>query len=240
METDLSFVAPEGVYTVAEELIYPPNALPLFPTSIASVAVRFPARQQGTTPAFAQLLGARPRDRDDAGTNSDLGDPDDASTPDSAPDLFAHPAKKRSTARPRHNIKNSSSTFITRIQTAEGLSKTLQSKQGDATFIFYNLAKCFVWVEAGAKSKVRSYLVHVLPAHATSLIKEPLSKITFSAYPTCHDVNLYTASPEHFDVIIGFVTGDLVWLGESASDACIYSSVSDTSRQIPYPPDMVA
>ncbi|KAF8349185.1 WD40-repeat-containing domain protein [Amanita rubescens] len=226
METDLSFVAPEGVYTVAEELIYPPNALPVFPTNIASVAVRFPARQQGPTPAFAQLLGARPRDRDDA-TNSDLGDQDDSSTPDSAPDLFAHPAKKRSTARPRHNIKTSSSTFITRIQTAEGLSRTLQSKQGDATFIFYNLAKCFIWVEAGTKSK------------------EPLSKITFSAYPTCHDVNLYTASPEHFDIIIGFATGDLVWLdpissryGRLNKQGCITNSPCTAVRWVPASPTL--
>ena len=160
MENDLSFVAPEGVYTVAEELIHVPNGLSLFPTAVAPVLVRFPARQPGPSPAFANLLGTRPRDRDDA-TNSDPGDPDDSSTPDSAPDLFAHPAKKRSTARPRHNIKTSSSTFITRIQTAEGLSRTLQAKQGDATFLFYNLGKTFVWVEASVKSQVRPpQLVH--------------------------------------------------------------------------------
>ena len=125
MENDLSFVAPEGVYTVAEELIHVPNGVSLFPTAVAPVLVRFSARQPGPSPAFANLLCTRPRDRDDA-TNSDPGDPDDSSTPDSAPDLFAHPAKKRSTARPRHNIKTSSSTFITRIQTAEGLSRTLR------------------------------------------------------------------------------------------------------------------
>jgi len=69
----------------------------------------------------------------------------------------------------------------------------LQSKQGDTTFIFYNTAKTFVWMEAGAK------------------LKEPLAKIFFSAYPTCHDVNPTTLSPEHIDVLIGFHTGDLVW-----------------------------
>ena len=96
MENNLSFVAPEGVYTVAEELIHVPNVLSLFPTAVAPVLVRFPARQPGPSPAFTVLLGTRPRDCDDA-TNSDPGHPDDSSTPDPAPDLFAHPAKKRST-----------------------------------------------------------------------------------------------------------------------------------------------
>jgi catabolite repression protein CreC len=74
------------------------------------------------------------------------------------------------------------------------------------------LIKTFVWVEAGTKSRVSK--ITPCPRHSLlTPIQEPLSKITFSAYPTCHDVNLYTASPEHFDIIIGFATGDLVWLG---------------------------
>jgi|SRR5271168_4918216 len=72
--------------------------------------------------------------------------------------LFSHPAsaKKKTATRPKHNIRTSSSTFISRINTAEGLSKTLQSKQGKVTFLFYNMAKSFVWIEAGSKSKVPS------------------------------------------------------------------------------------
>ncbi|KAJ3507274.1 hypothetical protein NLJ89_g6395 [Agrocybe chaxingu] len=101
------------------------------------------------------------------------------------PTLFSRPlpaaGRKKPAARPRNNMKTTSSTFITRIQTAEGLTKTLGSKQGDVTFMFYNMAKSFV--------------------------------ITFSAYPTCHDVNISTATPDHLDVIIGFNTGDLIWLG---------------------------
>lgn len=44
-------------------------------------------------------------------------------------------------------------------------------------------------------------------------VQEPLTRITFSAYPTCHDVNVSTALPERLDIIMGFNTGDLVWLG---------------------------
>ncbi|KAG1761154.1 hypothetical protein EDD22DRAFT_986565 [Suillus occidentalis] len=39
---------------------------------------------------------------------------------------------------------------------------------------------------------------------------EPLTRISFSAYPTCHDVNPSTASSERLDVNIGFSTGDLI------------------------------
>jgi len=62
--------------------------------------------------------------------------------------------KKKTAARPKHNLKTTSSTFITRLQNAEGMTKTLQSKTGDVTFLFYNVAKSLVWIEAGTKTKV--------------------------------------------------------------------------------------
>ncbi|KAF8623571.1 hypothetical protein AX15_006339 [Amanita polypyramis BW_CC] len=253
MENDLSFVAPEGVYTLTEEhkttlaQNQAANAGPsLYPTRVASLLLRFPPTKTSAPPvAFAQLLGAAKdtkkdrslRDHDDGASLSSSETPDDSipSTPDhttsSAPEahtLFAHnSAKKRPTARPRHNIKTSSSTFITRIQTVEGLTRSLQSKQGELTFLFYNLAKSYLWLEAGSKSK------------------EPLSRITFSTYPTCHDVNLYTASPEHIDIIIGFATGDLIWLdpisfryGRLNKQGCISSSRCTAVRWVPSSPSL--
>jgi catabolite repression protein CreC len=59
--------------------------------------------------------------------------------------------KKKSVSRPKHNIRTTSSTFVTRLQSAEGLNKTLQSKQGDVTFFFYNTSKSFFWSEPKAK-----------------------------------------------------------------------------------------
>ncbi|KAI9593004.1 catabolite repression protein creC, partial [Syncephalis fuscata] len=42
--------------------------------------------------------------------------------------------------------------------------------------------------------------------------------INFSrAFPTCHDVNLLTRDTKHLDVIIGFSTGDIVWLNPICS-----------------------
>ena len=149
IETNFTFFALEDVYTVTdqEEPIYPPDAVPLFPTTIAALAVRFPAK------------ASRLR------LNSRLGS--------------RHPAKKRSTARPRHNIHHSYSDY-------RG-PPSLQSTPVKARRHYL----CVRWVEAGAKLKVSSYLVHVLRVsnHGTT---------TFSAYSTCHNLSLYAASPEHF------------------------------------------
>ena len=62
--------------------------------------------------------------------------------------------KKKSVSRPKHNIRTTTSTFVTRLQTAEGLTKILQAKHGDVTFMFYNSAKNFFWTEVGSKTKV--------------------------------------------------------------------------------------
>ncbi|KAF9483793.1 catabolite repression protein creC [Pholiota conissans] len=228
MENDSTFVAPEGVYSVTDE--YKPNPQQniavsigpvIYPSKVSPITLRFPPPKQAGPPGFAQLLGGGksehkkekpPKDREDGVSLSSSDTPDEADAPPSssqehnAPNpsvshehrtLFSHlPAagKKKAITRPKHNMRTTSSTFISRIQTAEGLARTLQSKQGDVTFLFYNLAKSFVWIEQGSKAK------------------EPLTRITFSAHPTCHDVNLSTASPERLDVIIGFNTGDLIWL----------------------------
>ncbi|KAG6889839.1 hypothetical protein C0995_014317 [Termitomyces sp. Mi166 len=228
MDNDSTFVAPEGVYTVTDEhkplsILSTFGGTAAYPTKVISVVVNFPAAKQGGTPGFVQLLGGNkdtkkdkpiaPKEREDGNSLSGSDTPDEGDVASSTPEhastsqephtLFSpNPTtsgKKKQSARPKNSIRTTSSTFITRIQTAEGLSKTLQSKQGDATFLFYNLSKSWVWVEAGSKAK------------------DPLARITFSAHPTCHDVNTTTASPDHLDVIIGFSSGDLVWLGAFGS-----------------------
>jgi catabolite repression protein CreC len=156
---------------------------PVYPSRVSSAIVRFPPPKQGSAPGFAQLLGggkSEPKkdravnlkDREDGVSLSSSDTPDESepqppltsqelaagSSQVEPHTLFSHPAstKKKTTARPKHNIRTTSSSFITRIHTGEGLSKALQSKQGDVTFLFYNLAKSFAWIEAGSKSKVLS------------------------------------------------------------------------------------
>jgi hypothetical protein len=182
MENESTFVAPEGVYSVTDEH-KPPSTLSqlptgagqsIYPTKVCNVVVRFPATKQGGAPGLAQLLGGRgnltnQKEREDGVSLSssdtlDEGEQPPSSTQDPPPSpsiphehhtLFSRSTSKRkNAARPKHNIRTTSSSFITRIQTAEGLTKTLQSKQGDATFLFYNQAKSYVWIEAGSKAKV--------------------------------------------------------------------------------------
>ncbi|TFK30213.1 WD40 repeat-like protein [Coprinopsis marcescibilis] len=260
MENDLTFVAPEGVYSVTDE--HKPNPAQLtavsagpslYPTRVSSIVVKFPASKQGGSQAFASLLGGgnkdgkkdskapKDKDKDDAASlsSSDTPDESEPQPPSSQehannsgsgqpeqPTIFSTTSsatgKKKNNARPKHSIRTTSSTFITRIQTAEGLSRTLGGKQGDVNFLFFNMAKTFSWVEAGSKAK------------------EPLSRITFSQHPTCHDVNISTASSERLDVIIGFASGDLVWLdpitsryGRLNKQGCISSSPCTSVRWVP-------
>jgi catabolite repression protein CreC len=150
----------------------------LHPTRVSTVVVKFPSHKPGGGQAFASLLGGGSKDakkdkvpsKDDASlSSSDTEDPEAPSSQDhhagngtgtaqEQHTIFSNPSaaigKKKATVRPKHNIRTTSSTFISRIQNAEGLSKTLASKQGDVTFLFYNLAKTFNWIEAGSKAKV--------------------------------------------------------------------------------------
>ena len=220
-ENETTFVAPEGVYSVTEEYKPAPahlhtvnNAAPTHATKISTVTVRFPAAKQGSTPGFAQLLGGNKeakkdsRDKGQDGTSLSSSDTPEDSFPspeitgqdtpqmNEIPSLFSAVGKKKTVSRPKHNIRTTSSTFITRLQSAEGLAKAMQTKQGDITFLFYNSTKSFLWVEVGSKSK------------------EPLARVTFTAFPTCHDINPATASSDRLDIVIGFNTGDLMWFGE--------------------------
>jgi hypothetical protein len=141
-------------------------------------------KQSGGTQAFAQLLGTvkneqkkdkveKPsKEKEDGNSLSSSDSPEDSEQPASSsqentnvnPSVPHEPhtlfsvqlaaGKKKTTARPKHNLKTTSSTFITRVQNAEGLTKTLQSKTGDITFLLYNMAKSLVWIEAGSKAKV--------------------------------------------------------------------------------------
>ncbi|KAI0333609.1 WD40 repeat-like protein [Cubamyces sp. BRFM 1775] len=265
MENDSTFVAPEGVYSVTEEHKPTPlvqhtiTAAPiLYPTKISTVSVRYSVNKSTTSPGLSQLLGGNRekelkkvagKEREDGQSVSSSDDPDDAS-PDAsstpAPDTAASPpvapheqastpfshnpgglGKRKTAPRPKHNMRTTSSTFITRLQNADNINKVLQSKQGETTFLFYNSSKTFVWTEAGAK------------------LKEPLARIYFSAYPTCHDVNLATVSPERIDVIIGFHTGDILWFdpissryGRLNKQGRICSSPCTAIRWVPDSPNL--
>ncbi|THH17520.1 hypothetical protein EW146_g3308 [Bondarzewia mesenterica] len=203
---------------------------PLFPTRLSTIVVRFSSSKGAPSPGLTQLLGGSkdfwkdmalsPKedglsvssgDTRDEGTSPDPSNaqeslpPTPIATQDQHHGLFSHPpaGKKKSSSRPKHNMRTTSSTFITRLHSVEGLSKTLQSKQGDVTFLFYNSAKNFYWIETGSKSKVRLTL-----ASGTS------------------DSHIFLRIP-HMSRC--FNTGDLVWFGETSPlfDVKLYSYGKD-------------
>lgn len=191
MENEHTFVAPEGVYSLTEDHKPGPvpttAPLPIHPTRLSTITVRFPATKQPAIQGLGQLLGggkdfwkekgpAPTAAAKDDGisvssgetpedvTSPDVGGTQDATTPTSitVPDqthgLFGPPpagGKRRASSRPKHNMRTTSSTFITRLQSVEGLAKALQAKQGEVTYLFYNSAKNFYWIEAGVQAKVR-------------------------------------------------------------------------------------
>lgn len=153
----------------------------LYPTRVTHVVVKFAQAKQAASQGFANLLGGvgagkdvkkdkAAKDKDDGVSLSSSDTPDEGD----GPGLSTHPqdspapheqnhifssapsanGKKKNFSRPKHNIRTTSSTFITRIQTSEGLTKTLASKQGDVSFLLFNSAKTFSWIEVGSKAKV--------------------------------------------------------------------------------------
>lgn len=165
-----------------------PSTQQIFPTRLSSVIVNFP-QPKSTSAGLTALLGGTmklkdPEKREKRGGNtgnngyedslssSDQGDeisdptePDATTLAQSTPTSLFSPGpdaigKKKSTRRPKHNIRTTSSSFVTRLQSMENLNKHLSSTTGEVTFIFYNAAKSLFWTELGSKNKVRMFHVN--------------------------------------------------------------------------------
>ncbi|GAA6012447.1 hypothetical protein JCM11491_004335 [Sporobolomyces phaffii] len=103
------------------------------------------------------------------------------------------------TSRPNRALRGTTSSFI---RSWEGLPlsqvqlKVISEANAgrDTIFGFQTMGKGVFWSEI-AKGK-----------------KDPLSRIVFSAFPTCIDASQHTASHTQIDLLIGFATGDIVWI----------------------------
>ncbi|KAH7341135.1 WD40-repeat-containing domain protein [Rhizoctonia solani] len=215
IENDSTFVAPEGVYSLTEEYKPPPihattaGIAASFHSKLTTITVKFTPPKAGSQ-GLTSLLGGKAvkeKKKEDEGPASGESDHelepevepdlDDPSTPQQQQQLFSPTGlkpgpltpRKKSVARPKNNIKTTSSSFVTRLHTMEGLSKHLAAKSGDVTFMFYNAGKSFYWMDVSGK------------------LKEPLARISFSQFPTCHAVNTLTSSSTCLDIVIGFNTG---------------------------------
>lgn len=120
--------------------------------------------------------------------------------------------------RPKTGLRQSNSTFVTRLQAADNLPKIIAERgKGGGEWVrwgFWNLGRTFGWAEEGGKVKVSNidpYQARII-YQAMLILQEPFARVTFSVVPTCHAVSPITASPDRLDIIVGFQTGDIVWL----------------------------
>jgi catabolite repression protein CreC len=106
-----------------------------------------PAKEDGVSVSS----GETPEDATspNIGSTQDAVSPGSIGMPDQNHGLFSPPVggKRRTLSRPKHNMRTTSSTFITRVQCMEGLAKTLQAKQEEVTYLLYNSTKNLYWIE---------------------------------------------------------------------------------------------
>lgn len=66
---------------------------------------------------------------------------------------------------------------------------------------------------ARARRCVRSLAFRLSLRLTHAARQDSLSRIIFANFPTCIDANQHTASHSQIDVLIGFNSGDIVWMG---------------------------
>lgn len=101
--------------------------------------------------------------------------------------------------KPKNNIKQTSSSFVQRLQMHSDLAKLIASRLEGTQIERHAFVS-------------RSRMLFWLGETSTGWIKDPLSRLTFASPITSHDVNQQTRSPNRLDVIISFKTSDLIWL----------------------------
>lgn len=105
--------------------------------------------------------------------------------------------KKDERPKPKNNIVKSNSSFVSRVIPHESMVKRLGEHQPDGIFAFANVNRAFMWLDLSSPSDMKT---------------ENMTKVLFTkAHCICHDVNRFTQSTSHIDVILGFNTGDMIW-----------------------------
>lgn len=260
--TTESFDAPEGMYVCTSRFTSPPqpmihlNPVPttqlglsaVYPTPrVSTVSLRYPVKNaksldpnsgdSSSSPAHGVLLEAPLASQGiDAPASSLTGGlPPGSAGPSAGIAGIGGPGMGFSglgetmgklaakPTRPKNSLKNTSSNFVNRIMTHPDLAKILAARTDSEHFTFLTNARSFFWL-----------------ADTNGRTKESLARITFTASPSAHDVNQFTRAHDRLDIVIGFVTGDLVWLDPIASrytrinkGGCITSSAVTQVRWLP-------
>ena len=99
--------------------------------------------------------------------------------------------------KPKTNLVKSNSQFISRVIPHDQLQKRLQEHSPEGLFIFANIDRAYQWLDLSSPDAMRA---------------SPLMKILFAkANILCHDINHFTKTANHVDVVMGANTGDIVW-----------------------------
>ncbi|KAJ1026762.1 hypothetical protein NDA16_002059 [Ustilago loliicola] len=260
--TTESFDAPEGMYICTSRFTSPPqpmihlNPVPttqlglsaVYPTPrVSTVSLRYPVKNakssdpnsgdSSTSPAHGVLLEAPLASQGIDAPSSSLtgGLPPGSAGPSAGIAGIGGPGMGFSglgetmgklaakPTRPKNSLKNTSSNFVNRMMTHPDLAKILAARTDSEHFTFLTNARSFFWL-----------------ADTNDRTKESLARITFTASPSAHDVNQFTRAHDRLDIVIGFVTGDLIWLDPIASrytrinkGGCITSSAVTQLRWLP-------
>jgi WD40 repeat protein len=127
-----------------------------------------------------------------AGSRATFGDGNPALLP-----VAVKGKKKDERPKPKNNIVKSNSSFVSRVIPHESMAKRLAEHPADGIFAFANVNRAFMWLDLSAPSELKT---------------ENMTKVLFTkAHAICHDVNRFTQSTSHVDVILGFNTGDIIW-----------------------------
>jgi catabolite repression protein CreC len=120
-----------------------------------------------------------------------------ASFGDGNPALQVAPTKgkKGERLKPKNNIVKSNSSYVSRVIPHEALQKRLNERSPEGLMVFANVNRAFMWLDLSSDTKV-----------------ENMTKVLFTkAHALCHDVNDFTKSASHLDVVLGFNTSDIIW-----------------------------
>lgn len=97
--------------------------------------------------------------------------------------------------KPKNNIVKSNSSYVSRVIPHEALAKRLAEHSPHGLMVFANVNRAFMWLDLSSELKV-----------------ENMTKVLFTkAHALCHDVNEFTKSPTHLDIVLGFNTSDIIW-----------------------------
>ncbi|WFD36340.1 hypothetical protein MCUN1_003219 [Malassezia cuniculi] len=96
--------------------------------------------------------------------------------------------------RPKSGMRSSSNTLISRVSVNAELRANFNQRT-DTTVTFFHSGKSLFWY-----------------ANSYAALKEPVVRVLFASAPLCHDVNQVTSSQDAIDLLIGFETGDILWI----------------------------